>query len=123
MKSSIPSLSNYLDENLAQDEFNDEVSNGIVALLSTSTKSSSLASSSQRFVVESNYAATCILGQQIELLKGNTTITAANQTIVPKVANGMVLPKSLAEVRTAEEIAEHNKPLELLQESKRRPMK
>jgi membrane-bound lytic murein transglycosylase MltF len=31
MKSSIPSLSNYLDENLAQDEFNDEVSNGIVA--------------------------------------------------------------------------------------------
>jgi hypothetical protein len=26
-------------------------------------------------------------------------------------------------VRTAEEIAEHNKPLELLQESKRRPMK
>jgi hypothetical protein len=47
-----------------------------------------------------------ILGQQIEL-KGNTTITAANQTIVPKVANGMVLPKSLAEVRTAEEIAEH----------------
>jgi hypothetical protein len=27
-----PSLSNYLDENLAQDEFNDEVSNGIVLL-------------------------------------------------------------------------------------------
>jgi hypothetical protein len=52
-----------------------------------------------------------ILGQQIELLKGNTTITAANQTIVPKVANGMALPKSLAEVRTAEEIAEHKKPL------------
>jgi hypothetical protein len=62
-----------------------------------------------------------ILGQQIELLKGNTTITAANQTIVPKVANGMVLPKS-SEVRTAEEIAEHNKAFELLQESKR-PMK
>jgi hypothetical protein len=36
-----PSLSNYLDENLAQDEFNDEVSNGMVAY-STSTKSSSL---------------------------------------------------------------------------------
>jgi hypothetical protein len=29
---------------------------------------------------------------------------------VPKVANGMAPPKSLAEVRTAEEIAEHKKP-------------
>jgi hypothetical protein len=120
MKSSIPSLSNYLDENLAQDEFNDEVSNGIVA--PTLPQQNQVASSSQSDLsLNLITQQLAILGQQIELLKGNTTITAANQTIVPKV-NGMA-PKSLAEVRTAEEIAEHNKPLELLQESKRRPMK
>jgi hypothetical protein len=63
------SLSNYLDENLAQDEFND-VSNGMVAPTLPQQNQVAFASSSQSDLsLNLITQQLAILGQQIELLK------------------------------------------------------
>jgi hypothetical protein len=71
MKSSIPLLlSNYLDENLAQDEFNDEVSNGMIAPTLPQQNQVAFASSSQSDLsLNLITQQLAILGQQIELQK------------------------------------------------------
>jgi amino acid adenylation domain-containing protein len=104
-------LSNYLDQNLAADEFNNTVSDTIIVPSTPQQNGTAFASNTQSDLSLSLITQQlALLGQQIELLKGNTTITTANQEIVPKVVHGIVPPKSLAEVRTAEELAEHKKP-------------